>query len=76
MDAVVVPLDYRQHMASGDDELTFEQLAALSMDERVRYFLNHPVPGDAPGASPLKLARQLARTVDLVVARDSEQRAS
>ena len=76
MGARVVPVDYRQLMATGDDELTVEQLAALSMDERVRYFLRHPVPGDVPGASPLKLARQLARTVDLVVARDSEQRAS
>ena len=41
-------------MATGDDELSIEQLATLPMDERVRYFLRHPVPGDAPGASPLK----------------------
>ena len=63
-------------MASEHDELTVEQLAALPMDERVRYFLRHPVPGDVADANPLRLARQLARTVDLVVARDSEQQAS
>jgi hypothetical protein len=62
-------------MASQNGVKTVEELAAMSEEERVQYFLDHPVEGVDPGVDPLFVARSSARLVPIVVRRDAEQAA-
>jgi hypothetical protein len=51
------------------------ELAAMSEDERVEYFLANPMDGQDPAIDPVFVARSRARLIPIVERRDAEQAA-
>jgi hypothetical protein len=57
-----------------NEQVSVEDLAKMPEDERVQWFLAHPLPAEHAGSmDPLTLARFRARSVMTVQQRDHEQ---
>ena len=63
-------------MADDKQGPSLEELAAMTEDERIEYFLAHPLEGVDPSISPLFVAQSRASTIPVIVKRDEEQRRS
>jgi hypothetical protein len=63
-------------VADDKDELSLEELAAMTEEDRIQYFLAHPMEGQDPSINPLFVARSRASTVPVILQRDEEQRRS
>ena len=63
-------------VADRTEDPSVEELAAMSEDERVQYFLAHPLEGQDPAVDPVFVARSRARFVLSILKRDEEQRRS
>ena len=55
------------------DPKSVPELAAMSEDERVDYFLANPMDGQDPMIDPVFVARSRARLVPIVERRDAQQ---
>ena len=62
-------------MAEDAEPASVQELAAMSEDERVEYFLARPMGGQDPTIDPVFVARSRARLVPIVERRDAEQAA-
>jgi len=59
-----------------DDRVpTVEQLAAMPYEERVQYFLDHPMEGQDANADPALVAQARAHVIPIIAQRDAEQAA-
>jgi hypothetical protein len=54
-------------------EPTVEELAAMPEDQRVQWFLDHPLDDQDPAVDPTFVARARARAVLVAARRDAEQ---
>jgi hypothetical protein len=54
-------------------EPTVQELAAMPEDERVQWFLDHPLDGQDPDVDPAFVARARARGVLVAARRDADQ---
>jgi hypothetical protein len=63
-------------VADDTDEPSLEELAAMTEEDRIQYFLAHPLEGQDPSINPLFVARSRATTIPVIMKREEEQRRS
>jgi hypothetical protein len=62
-------------MVADDRVPTVQELAAMPYEERLQYFLDHPMDGQDADADPGLVARARAHVIPIIAQRDAEQAA-